>query len=130
MWTTAVAAPFIVWSAFHAGHGLFGWAWLLVNGLLLESYQSHRIAGTDQGIELRTIWWRELVRWREVASLETRPAYWRRDVLLTNRHDPPWQVVISTPRRKLVVSSQRSIAEAMRADFERMRASRSETEEE
>jgi hypothetical protein len=101
---------------------------LLVDGLLLESYQRHRIAATDEGIELRSIWWREVVRWREVSSLETRPAYWRKDILLTKRRDPPWQVVISTARRKLVVSSQRSLAEAMRADFEHMRASKTETD--
>jgi hypothetical protein len=63
------------------------------------------------------------VGWREISSLETRPAYWRKDILLTKRHDPPWQVIISTAGRKLVVTSQRSIAEAMRADFERVRAS-------
>jgi len=130
MWATFAATfAIIAWSFWFGGYPLFGWAWVLVNSFLLESYQSHRIGGTDRGIELRTIWWRELVAWPEVSSLETRPGYWSRDILLTGRNDPPWQVVIATARRKLVVSTQRSIAEAMRADFERMRASRSGADE-
>ncbi len=129
MWATIIAAFGIVsWSFWFGGSPLFGWACLMVNPILLESYERHRIAGTDRGIELRTIWWRELVGWSELTSLETRPGYWPKDILLTQRKDPPWQVVITTSRGKVVVSTRRSIAEAMRADFERIRASRMGTD--
>ena len=128
IWATVLAGQVILWSLWRAGYGFTGLASMMVNALLLESYQSHRIAGTDRGIELRTIWWREIVGWGELSSLETRPGYWRKDILLTQRHDPPWQIVVTTANRKLVVSTRKSVAEAMRADFERMRASKSGTD--
>lgn len=123
VWVTTVASMIFIWWLFRGGCPFFAWGWLFVNYVLLDSYQAHRIAGTDQGIELRTIWWREVVGWGEISSLDARPAYWSKDILLMNRDDPPWKVVISTPRRKLSVRSRRSMAEAMRAEFERMRAS-------
>ena len=41
---------------------------------------------------------------------------------LVARLDPPWYLVISSGGRRYVVESRRSLAETMRADFERLRA--------
>jgi hypothetical protein len=121
-WTSAaVYAAIGTWSFLLGGYPLLGWAVGLLFPFLWMSYQRHRIIGTVEGIELRNIWWRELVRWRDVSSLETRPVHGPKAILLTKRHDPPWNLIIWRTGQRLVVSTQKSVAEKTRAEFERRR---------
>src|SRR5258708_11285665 len=107
--------PWIAWStcAFHVvallwlnhvGQGLAGY---LLVGLwvpLFSSYQWHRITGTDRGIELRSLWWREVIAWSDVASVESRPKHKPNAILIAGRRDPPWLLVIGrSSGRPLVV---------------------------
>jgi hypothetical protein len=120
--SAAIYAAIGTWSFLLGGYPLLGWALGLVYPFLWMSYQRHRITGTDEGIELRNIWWRQVVRWRDVSSLETRPVYGSKAILLTKRHNPPWNLIIWRGGRKIVVSTQKSVAENMHAEFERRRA--------
>src|SRR2546423_639270 len=67
------------------GHAILIWALAVTYLVLATSYRRHRVARTDEGIELRTLWWRKLVPWRDVSSLEARPRHGTKAVILANR---------------------------------------------
>jgi hypothetical protein len=104
------------------GHAILIWALAAPYLVLVTSYRRHRVSCTDEGIELRAIWWRKVVPWRDVSKLETRPKHGPKAVILTRRLDPPWRLVISSDRRRYILEARKSLAESMQADFERQRA--------
>jgi hypothetical protein len=123
--TLAVYVATALWLFALGGHAILIWVLGASYLLLVTSYRRHRIARTDAGIELRTIWWRKLVRWRDVSSVETQPKYRPNTVFVAKQLDPAWHLIISSDGQRFVVASRRSLAEAMREDVERQRAAHS-----